>query len=406
MVERELEIVRARGRARHFVAVAVVEERFHAVLEFKIVGDALEARFEPDLVPVKIPIRPEFLHRQRGKLQFGGHHGAVGIVKPNALRFALSGAQAEYIVRVVQREGEFAHRPVKYRCGIHSLSFHGAADNAGNIVFLHAEEQQHDRDRHNDSARAENGVVFINVRLVHHGVKALGDGEVIIIVLHNDRDENVIDDGVYKGVDGGRGDDGLGVRQDDLPEHRAVRGAVEDRRFVQRFGDGVKIALGDVVIERRAAGIDEDQSKQRLIQTDGLHKVVNGDDAHKAGEHAQHERGVHKEPALREAQPGIDIRHHQREHRCESAAAPGDEERVAEPAREVEQPPVGKEADIIIKGKRLRPEIGRIRALLRPEGRNNQPEHRHEPQNGKDRKKRVERHGRNTAADACIFHWN
>ena len=50
--------------------------------------------------------------------------------------------------------------------------------------------------------------------------------------------------------------------------------------------------------------------------------------------------------------------------------------------------------------------ILRIRALLRPEGRNNQPEHRHEPQNGKDRKKRVERHGRNTAADACIFHWN
>ena len=156
-------------------------------------------------------------------------------------------------------------------------SFRGAGGNARHVVFLQPDEQKHDRDGHHHRSGAENGVVFVDIGLVHHGVQALGHGIVVVIVLHDDRNEDKIHPRRDEGVDGGIGHDGLGVGQNDLPEDRVPGGPVQRGGFVQRAGQRIEEALGDVVVQPGAAGVDQNQRQQGLIQPHGLHEVVDGE---------------------------------------------------------------------------------------------------------------------------------
>ena len=114
----------------------------------------------------------------------------------------------------------------------------------------------------------------------------------------------------------------------------------------------------------------------------GFHKVVDGDDAHKAGEHAEYQRGVHQEAPAGKPKPGIDVGHHQREYGGKEAAESCHQQGIAVPAGKIEELPVGEEAQIVVQGKAFWPEIGGIGAGLCPEGGEYQPKDRHQPQNG------------------------
>ena len=83
-------------------------------------------------------------------------------------------------------------------CRVHRLSFHGAADNTGNIVFLHADKEQHNRDRNDHSTGTEDSVVFVDIGSVHHGIQTFGNGEVAVIILHNDGNEDIVYDWIDK----------------------------------------------------------------------------------------------------------------------------------------------------------------------------------------------------------------
>ena len=132
--------------------------------------------------------------------------------------------------------------------------------------------------------------------------------------------------------------------------------------------------------------------------------MVNGDDAHKAGEHSQHQRRIHQEFAAGEAKPGVHIGDHQHQNRGDGAAAPGNQHRIAEPAGKIKQPSVRKQPDVIAEGEAFRPEVGGIRPLLRPEGGHDQPENRHQPEHRQNRDHHIQRHRGNELASAHIVH--
>ena len=141
MVEGKLEIIRPGGRSGHFVAIAKIAERLRPVRQFKPVRNTLKLCFQTNLVPVKIPVFPDFFHGQAGKIQLRRHGGAVGVKEAAAPRLAFSGSQAENIVGTVRGKREFAQWSMVNCCGIHTLSFHRAADDAGNVVFLHSNKE-------------------------------------------------------------------------------------------------------------------------------------------------------------------------------------------------------------------------------------------------------------------------
>ena len=89
--------------------------------------------------------------------------------------------------------------------------------------------------------------------------------------------------------------------------------------------------------------------------------MVNGDDAHKAGEHSQNQRRIHQEFPAGETKPGVHIGDHQHQNRGDGTAAPGDQHRVAEPSGKIKQLPVCKQSDVITEGEAFRPEVGGIR---------------------------------------------
>lgn len=190
------------------------------------------------------------------------------------------------------------------------LSFHGATDNSGDIVFLHTDKEKHHGDCNDDCTGAEDCVVFVNICFVNHGIQTFGHREVVIIVLHNDRHKDVIDYWVDKSVDGSCRNDWLGVWQDDFPENCMVGCSVQYGGFVQRLGNGIEISFCDIVVQGCSAGIDQNQCQKRLVQTDRFHKVVNCDHAHEAGEHSQNQGDVHKKFAAGEAKPRVYISNH------------------------------------------------------------------------------------------------
>ena len=150
---------------------------------------------------------------------------------------------------------------------------------------------------------------------------------------------------------------------------------------------------------RKPYCMDEDKAHRTLqdfveqMAVGIAHEVVDGDHAHEAREHTQNQGNVHQGLPGPEPQPGIHIRHHQRQHGGDDAADARHEQRVQKPTGKIEQRRIRKQAHVVLQRQDARPQIGRKCALFAPEGGQDQPEHRHHPKNGKHGKKRVQGNG-------------
>ena len=112
VVKGKLEIICPCGGAHHFVAVPIVAQGFSASGQFKVIGDAVKIRFQPQFIPVKVPVLPYLWHGQAEKAQLGGHGGTIRIVEFAGFRLASAGTQTENVMGFVQRKGKFAEGSV------------------------------------------------------------------------------------------------------------------------------------------------------------------------------------------------------------------------------------------------------------------------------------------------------
>ena len=117
----ELKPVRAVRLRRGLKQAADVVGGPGAVAELKVVGDAVELRGQTKLEPVRQRVRIPLFHGGAPVAQ-RPHGGPVGIPQGAAGQVARLRAQAEHVVRIVQRKGVLAGRPVPYRGVIHAIT--------------------------------------------------------------------------------------------------------------------------------------------------------------------------------------------------------------------------------------------------------------------------------------------
>ena len=126
---------------------------------------------------------------------------------------------------------------------------------------LPVHHQGRHRDRYDDRGGREAAEPLIDILPLQHLIHAHGHCEIILVRAAQDLRQHKILEGACEGVEQRKHDDGLAQRHDDLFEHVPLGAAVQHGRLIQRDGDGVEEALGDVVAKARAAGIHRDHSQ-------------------------------------------------------------------------------------------------------------------------------------------------
>lgn len=169
------------------------------------------------------------------------------------------------------------------------LSFNRSGCHAFHVEALHEDEQDRDWDGDEHAAGGERHEQRVGGRAGHHCEQADRNRVVRDVVAHDDFGEDEVHPWSHESQQGRVHDDRFGQRQRDFCENLPLVGAVDHGRFVERHRNCVKESFGDVEAQRGTRGIDQNQSKQAFGQVQGFQDVVDGNHAHEAGEHVQHQ---------------------------------------------------------------------------------------------------------------------
>ena len=212
------------------------------------------------------------------------------------------------------------------------LSFDRSGSHAFHVEALHEDEQDRNRDGNQHATGGERHEQRVGGCAGHHREQPDRYRVVRYVVAHDDFCEDEVHQRSHEGQQRRVHDDRFGQRQRDFCEDLPLVGTVDHGRFIQCHRDRVEESFGDVEAQRRAGGIDQNQSKQAFRQVQGFQDVVHGDHAHESGEHVQDQRDFQERFPHLEAQARQCVRHCDRDESRQNATDDGNKQRVQEPA--------------------------------------------------------------------------
>ena len=172
-------------------------------------------------------------------------------------------------------------------------------DTAGqsiDVIFLHAQEQDGDRDRDQHRPGRKACVPVIDVFLLQHFPQTDRDRVLIRIGAADDLCEDEVNPGSDERGQDRVYNDRPGQRKRDFGEDLPVCAAIDHGSLIDRNGYSVKKALGDLEGKRRSSGITQDECKrdQRSFrQPYSFQDEIDRDHAHESGEEPQDHSHVH-----------------------------------------------------------------------------------------------------------------
>ena len=153
---------------------------------------------------------------------------------------------------------------------------------------MHTHKQRYDNTPHHKRARAKHGKIIVKAVLfrIDHFIKPKRNG-VFVSIADNRIDEDKIAPRRNKRRQHRINDNGLGERQNNLgKDHRLTR-SVQNRRLLHRPRNGIEKSLADIIRERRAPRINQDERQKRVREPHRFEYEIHGDHTHKTGEHTQ-----------------------------------------------------------------------------------------------------------------------